>query len=615
MRFFRKGPLIVSSATHASAASGKAKAGWIDAVPILAWAFLAALWFLFTELYPDASRLLDGLGDTDDATRLYQVREFLAGRGWYDLTLTRIGAPDPLVSHWSRLVDVPIAGLLWLFGAVFSQASAELAVRTVWPLLLLVALAWILARDARSRAGNHLLAATLFAIAFTVFAHAGVQRFMPGRLDHHNLMILCAVAGLLFLAESFSNKRMAVPAGLFLGFGVAVGYEALVLTYAGLVAAGLYALWTGDGLKTVARTAQVMTATLAGCLVLTVPPSALLSSPCDVLGLNLVVLTAAGAMALTLAGWLQHRLAFFELLSVMTVVAMAGVALALALEPSCARGPFAALSDDVQRLWLSRVQETQTLFQSMAKKPAGGLVFLVMMAIALVSAESVRRQDGDARSTFQLIMLVIAGLFSLWQIKFTPYANFLMAPPIAIALTRLKPFGELSKLGTMLMAYLLINPLTVALVIVSATNAMGLNETAKQTSETPADEKDAFKACMATAAIQPLGELAPGLIATHFDFGPAIVALTPHRVVAAPYHRLGPSILAFEKIDNGTPDEALSHLKSLGVDYVVQCQDWERNDRSEASLYAALKADQAPDYLTPVPLKAETPYRVWRVTP
>ena len=33
------------------------------------------------------------------------VRELLAGAPWFDTTLPRIGAPEPLLSHWSRLID------------------------------------------------------------------------------------------------------------------------------------------------------------------------------------------------------------------------------------------------------------------------------------------------------------------------------------------------------------------------------------------------------------------------------------------------------------------------------------------------------------------------------
>src|SRR5262252_3763535 len=70
------------------------------------WCAIAAADFLLTSsLRP----LLRTVGDPDDAVRLETVRELLHGASWFDTTLPRIGAPTPLVSHWSRLVDAPLA--------------------------------------------------------------------------------------------------------------------------------------------------------------------------------------------------------------------------------------------------------------------------------------------------------------------------------------------------------------------------------------------------------------------------------------------------------------------------------------------------------------------------
>ena len=44
-------------------------------------------------------------------------------------------------------------------------------------------------------------------------------------------------------------------------------------------------------------------------------------------------------------------------------------------------------------------------------------------------------------------------------------------------------------------------------------------------------------------------------MAGDIDLGPYIVALSPHRVVAAPYHRLEQGILANHAIMDGTPEQ------------------------------------------------------------
>jgi hypothetical protein len=47
--------------------------------------------------------------DTDDAMRLTQMHDWLAGRGWYDLLQSRVEPPRGLESHWSRPIDAGLA--------------------------------------------------------------------------------------------------------------------------------------------------------------------------------------------------------------------------------------------------------------------------------------------------------------------------------------------------------------------------------------------------------------------------------------------------------------------------------------------------------------------------
>jgi hypothetical protein len=118
----------------------------------IAWCALAtALLFLLPNSGPSA--LANWLGDTDDAVRLVTVRELLGGAQWFDTTLLRIGAPEPLVSHWSRLIDAPLALLMLLFRPLLGVEGAEIATRMVWPALLFFILQLMISREALRRAG------------------------------------------------------------------------------------------------------------------------------------------------------------------------------------------------------------------------------------------------------------------------------------------------------------------------------------------------------------------------------------------------------------------------------------------------------------------------------
>src|SRR3546814_4337167 len=45
--------------------------------------------------------------DPDDALRLVEVRDWMAGQNWFDVTQYRINPPTGGAMHWSRLIDVP----------------------------------------------------------------------------------------------------------------------------------------------------------------------------------------------------------------------------------------------------------------------------------------------------------------------------------------------------------------------------------------------------------------------------------------------------------------------------------------------------------------------------
>ena len=89
----------------------------------VAWAVVAAV--LAALHWPDP---LAAPMDADSLLRLVQVRDLVAGQGWYDLIQHRLQPPAGLDMHWSRLLDAPMLLLSRLFG--------EHAMLYLWPLSL-----------------------------------------------------------------------------------------------------------------------------------------------------------------------------------------------------------------------------------------------------------------------------------------------------------------------------------------------------------------------------------------------------------------------------------------------------------------------------------------------
>ena len=148
--------------------------------------------------------------DIDDIARQLQIADLLRDGDWHDLTWPFLSMPEPYVSPWSRLVDIPYVLLTWLFQPVLGQESAFAVARFLVPLLWLIPYAWLAARLIEEILdGRPSLVQTGTAAAASLFA---VIEFMPNRIDHHNVQIV------LLLALCLSVVSQHKFAGILLGF-------------------------------------------------------------------------------------------------------------------------------------------------------------------------------------------------------------------------------------------------------------------------------------------------------------------------------------------------------------------------------------------------------------
>src|SRR4051812_40557524 len=103
------------------------------------WRWTVLAFWLVTSALLIASRWASirgfGLGDTDDNMRIMQVRAWLDGQSWYDLRQYRLNPPYGADIHWSRLVDLPLAGLKLALQPILGGRDAEKAAVTVAPML------------------------------------------------------------------------------------------------------------------------------------------------------------------------------------------------------------------------------------------------------------------------------------------------------------------------------------------------------------------------------------------------------------------------------------------------------------------------------------------------
>jgi hypothetical protein len=123
-------------------------------------------------------------------------------------------------------------------------------------------------------------------------------------------------------------------------------------------------------------------------------------------------------------------------------------------------------------------------------------------------------------------------------------------------------------------------------------------------------------ACSRNAAYAELARLPAGLVASETNYGPFVLALTPHAVVGAPYHRVSSGVVAAHTILHGTPEEAQRVVARYGVTYVAVCGHHTSTgvDPDAGSLWAALQAGRIPTWLMPTSAAADaTTFAVYRV--
>lgn len=538
----------------------------------------------------DAGRILP---DTDDAMRLVQLRDWLAGQGWFDLRQSRIALPYE--SHWSRLIDAGLAVLLLPLGAVFDAPQAERLMRTIWPLIWVVptlagmtAVAWRLGgRDAAR-----------IALLLAVAGVPAYQQFTPGRIDHHNVQIALTM---LVLAATIWADRMrwcAVAAGALSGVGLAIGFESLPYLAGCGAALALRFIADGAAARPLRDYGLALTATLAAMFVAGVSPDRWMSPLCDALAFNAVAAIAAAALVLCIAasagGSMRRRIAGVLLAGAAAIAATA------VIEPRCLAGPYAMVDPAIGPIWLDHVRENQPLLRVLAVNPLAGSAIAIFPAVAGVAAMLLLHavKFRHVPTLTAVFVLALSLLTALVAIRAYPYAMWIGMPIVATAALRLIALFGLRNAAARLALALALTPLFLSTGAVTVAVAAGMQDSY---SFARPESRD----CLLNKSFVPLARLPRGLMVADVSYGPYLLAHTPHRVLAGPYHRLGTGILASQSALMAPPGQAREILRAHGADYIAICgprpPDGLSAQAQPQSLWGVLRGGSVPDWLEAVP--------------
>lgn len=559
---------------------------------------LHAYWYATAITFPDV----------DDAMRLAQWRDFINGQGWFDLHQSRLSPPRGYEPHWSRLIDAGLAGLYFFFRLFTDDAMAERLMRAVWPLL------WILPAIAGVSAIAWRLAGASAAIAVLVLALAGgsaYQQFLPGTIDHHNVQI--ALTMLAVAATVWSDRVLwcASAVGVLTALSIAIGLEALpYLAVCGAAMAFRFAS-SPDAARNTRHYAISLMAGLVVLFFATLPSDRWLQVQCDALAPNLMaaILPAAGLLALaTLLEGASPKGRF----ALVVLAAIVAIAVVLWIEPRCFLGPYALMDKRMWPLWLSSVFENQPLAKILASNPFRIFPMLAFPAVCLIAVTALMRDRPrrDFATLTACAVFLMGWLMICVAIRATPYAIWLGIPVMAAAVMTIgRPtaaFGSWRLAsGLLLSPFILGTAVTLALLADAFSRASSGGEPSRF--------------CRLSANVRELAALPPGLIATDVFHGAHILALTPHSVLAAPYHRDTEGTILTHRILAAPPDEARDVAHQAGVTYIALCgprsPDGLSDQERKRGLWAYLEAGIVPDWLDPVVSTIGHPFTVYRVRP
>jgi hypothetical protein len=280
-------PATEPASLDAVAAAAVGRCGW--PVVVCVWAAFA-LWQAASQFSGALSAM-----STDDAMRLAEVRDLMAGQGWFDLTQRRLDPPAGVLMHWSRLIDLPVAALLGLFERLFDADVALKLTLALWPAALLLAAMLACASAAAAIAGPSAgaLSAILFVASPAVTAH-----FDVGAIDHHGAQIALTLAMIACALRLDRSAAAAVGAGVAAAAMTAIGMETAPLLAACAAAIALRWVAIGDAM---ARGARLFGLAFAGGAVVlaavTLPPDAWLAPTCDAMGAGHLAVAIIGGLA------------------------------------------------------------------------------------------------------------------------------------------------------------------------------------------------------------------------------------------------------------------------------------------------------------------------------
>jgi len=549
------------------------------------------------------------LSDTDDNMRISQVRALLAGQDWYDLRQYKMNWPDGANMHWSRLVDLPLAGLILLGRLFLTGPQAEQMAVALAPLVPLALLLGSLSLTVRRLVAP---AAWPLAIACLFFAGSTMGMFQPTRIDHHNWQLALLALAIAGIADP-KRARGGATLGIATALSLAIGLEMLIYLALGGMAMTLFWIRDRDQRRRLATYAAAL-AGGTGIAFLIFASNANRLPVCD--ALSPVWLSDAllgGALLLALAAWSPGKWQWR--LGGAAVAGLAVAAFHAIAWPHCL-SRLEGVSPELYDLWLSHVREARPVWRHgwrtasfILGLPAAGLIGWGLLAW-------MARRDWERleRVLAAMVPAAVALALLFWQTRTGPAAQMLAIPGAVALVWTLAPrtFRSKNTLVRVFGTSLVVLAGLGAAVPLVVDNIPKKQSTAREKSIAGANNN-----CPSLWAMKPVAQQPKGIVFTFGDLAPRLITVTHHRSVIGPYHRNEEQILDMMHAFRGSPEQARGILAKYKANYLLICPMLSQSTvfKAEApkGFYAQLAEGRVPAWLVPIDLGPENPMKMWRV--
>jgi len=580
---------------------------------VLAYFLITAGIIFFGNLFTAADYV--GL-DNDDTMRLVEVRDLLAGQGWFDLMQYRLGLTGGTLMHWSRVIDVPIAALISFFGLFLSPEGAERVALAFWPLSLLFPLFAATALAGRRMGKKATMHISLLMAALLAF---GSSRFYPGAIDHHNVQLVLTMVIVAMLLDPKLRASNYAVAGASAAFAIAIGAETTPLIAATALAVALSWAIIGEEFRAAAKAFGLsLTLTISALFFLTVPSSSYSLVTCDSLSLGFYGLSAIGGTLLLLSASAASTLSRTKRFALLAINGVAILSTASVLAPQCLQSPLANLDPLLVKLWLNNVGEARSVIAQARIEPEGLGAFyapgLLAMGLCLYRITSGLKALPHA---VLFLLILICWVISLIQLRVAVFANLISIPVLAVTIANLREAAMQKRSSGASFGYLLLFAISTPLIwaLAASWSITGWNMISGRTVAAVGGNT----ACVSRGDFAQLAHLPATVVAAPVDSGAPILRFTDHRVLSAPYHRNQGGMLAEIHIGLSSPTEAEAFLRGADVGILAFCpSDIGTENLVEAApdgLYASLARGVVPDYLEALPKDETSSLQLYTVRP